>query len=86
MAEHRFVIVTFISADNDYAEIAMPTLNKATDWLRFARNNWLVWTSSSPDRWYARLKPLLKRGDNVLICEVDMSSVRAKCQRHFGIL
>jgi len=56
MAEHHFVIVTFISADNDYSEIAVPILNKAMDWLRFAPNNWLLWTSSSPEQMVCSVK------------------------------
>ena len=73
MPDPRFVVVTFISSSNSYDKVATPAMNKAVDWIRFAPNTWLAWTSSSPDRWYARLKPLLKSGDNILIYEVDMS-------------
>ena len=83
MAEHRFVMVIFMSSQNSYDEIATPVLNKAVDWLRFAPNNWLVWTSTSPDRWYLRLKPILKSGDTLLICEVDMSRRSGNMPRSF---
>jgi hypothetical protein len=43
------------------------------DWIRYAPNCWVVWTSSSPKRWLGRLKPILSPNDQVLIVRRDLS-------------
>lgn len=48
--------------------------NLAVDWVRYAPDCWIVWTSSSPQKWYARLKPHLEPGDNVFICELRIEN------------
>jgi hypothetical protein len=50
-----------------------PTFSKAIDWIRYAPNCWIVWTSTSPEKWYARLKPFLRGKDHVFICKLDIS-------------
>lgn len=50
-----------------------PVFDKALDWLRYAPNCWIVWTSSSPHRWYERLKSHLGPGDHVFICELNLT-------------
>ena len=48
----------------------VPVFNKALDWVRYAANNWIVLTSSEPDVWYQRLKPVLHDNDSIFICEI----------------
>jgi hypothetical protein len=48
-------------------------LNSAPDWMRYAPNCWIVYTSRTPAQWYARLKPLLKDGDHIFIVTIDLS-------------
>jgi hypothetical protein len=73
MPSRRFINVAFRFKDKpDRAEIEA-TLDKALDWVRYAPNCWLVWTSSTPQRWYNRLKPYLEEGDNLFICEVNIA-------------
>src|SRR5260370_41689300 len=50
------------------------TFDKAFDWYRYAPNCWVVWTSSSPQKWYSRLKRHLGEDDLVFICELDVSN------------
>lgn len=50
-----------------------PIFDKALDWVRYAPNCWLVWTSSTPQVWYERLMPYLGENDHVFICAVDIS-------------
>lgn len=69
MARH-FLHVGFDFAEEPNLEELEKTFDKGLDWYRYSSNCWLVWTSSSPDRWYTRLKKHLKSGDIVFICEV----------------
>jgi len=50
-----------------------PIFNKAIDWIRYAPNCWIVWTSSSPETWYGRLKPLLGEKDSLFIVEINVA-------------
>ena len=50
-----------------------PVFNKAVDWLRYAPNCWIVWTTSSAQTWYERLKPHLKQGDYLFIGRLNVS-------------
>ncbi len=72
MATRRFVNIAFEFEDEpDYSKIEK-VLDKAIDWVRYTPNCWLVWTSSSPRRWYNRLKEQLNEGDHLFICEVNI--------------
>lgn len=51
-----------------------PIFNKARDWIRYDTHCWIVWTSSSPQRWLARLQPILSPTDGVLIVRIDLST------------
>ena len=51
-----------------------PAFNKALDWLRYAPNCWIVWTTSDPAKWYARLKPVLDEADTFFICKIDIDT------------
>jgi hypothetical protein len=51
----------------------IPVFDKAIDWIRYAPNCWVVLTSSEPDVWYRRLKPVLHDQDSFLICELSIS-------------
>ena len=42
----------------------------ALDWIAYAPNCCIVFTSSEPDVWYHRLKPVLRDGDSFLIHEI----------------
>jgi hypothetical protein len=48
-----------------------PIFDKALDWMRYAPNCWIVQTTSTPQQWLARLRPLLSPSDNVFIVEIN---------------
>jgi len=56
-------------------EAIKKSFGKAIDWIHYMPNCWLVLTSSDPDRWYARLAPLLGDEDTLLICEIRAETV-----------
>jgi hypothetical protein len=43
----------------------------AHDWLRYAPNCWIVWTTSEPVIWHNRLVPHITNKDRFLVIEVD---------------
>ncbi len=50
----------------------LPTFNHALDWVRYAPNCWIVWTTSSAEKWYDRLKPHLTDNDHMLIVTLNL--------------
>lgn len=50
--------------------------DKALDWVSYAPNCCIVFTSSEPDVWYHRLKPVLRDGDSFLIHEIYIAGDR----------
>ena len=50
-----------------------PVFNYAIDWLRYAPNCWIVWTTSSAQTWFRRLKPHLGPQDHMFICRLDLT-------------
>ena len=51
----------------------IPVFNKALDWVRYAPNCWIVWTTSTTEQWHARLKPHLTDKDHMFIVALDLS-------------
>lgn len=49
-----------------------PTFSQAIDWLRYAPNCWIVYTTSSAEVWSQRLKPHLGEKDLFLIIRLDL--------------
>lgn len=45
----------------------------AIDWVQYLPCCWIVYTTSSPQKWYARLKPLLGPRDLMFICKIDIT-------------
>jgi hypothetical protein len=68
----RFMHIAFKFSDgNPKISELKPVFDKAVDWFRYASNCWIVWTSSSAEEWYKRLKPHLTDKDRVFIVAID---------------
>jgi len=68
----RFLLFTFQFADNDpKIEQLQPIFDKASDWMRLMPYCWLVWTSTSMETWYGRVRKIIKDEDEVFIAPVD---------------
>ena len=50
-----------------------PVFSKAVDWVRYAPNCWILYTTSSARVWKERVKPHLGDEDSVLIVKLDPS-------------
>jgi hypothetical protein len=71
MASRFLMIVCEFKEEPQWSQL-QEVLDKALDWVRCSPNCWLVWTSSSPEKWYTRFDRLLnKEGDHIFVCEVN---------------
>lgn len=71
MPFYLHITFNFHRGENKIDEL-IPTFNKALEWCRYAPNCWVVWTTSPPDDWYARLKPHLADYDHLFISALDL--------------
>jgi len=44
----------------------------AIDWIHYLPSCWIVYTTSSVQKWHERLKPLLGPRDLMFICKIDI--------------
>lgn len=69
----RILHVT-LHADNpqfDEREV-MKLVDKAPDWVHYAPDCWLLFTSLSPGTWYKRLKTIIGENDELLVMPVEL--------------
>jgi hypothetical protein len=73
MRKFLHIGINFWNRPTNAAELR-PVLDKAIDWIRYAPNCWVVYTSSEPDVWYRRLKTVLHDHDSFLIYELNIAN------------
>lgn len=71
MAEARYIQITFEFDGPPKITEVKPEFDKALDWIRIAPNAWIIWTTSTPQEWYKRLKPLLGPKDHLYIFGIN---------------
>jgi hypothetical protein len=71
MADGSFLHISFNFHGQPKVDELLPAFNKALDWVRYAPNCWIVWTTVDTERWYNRLKPLIGADDQMLIIGID---------------
>ena len=49
-------------------------LNKSIDWFHLAPNSWILFSTSSPEKWELRLRKLVRPDGNMFISVLDMST------------
>lgn len=49
-------------------------MDLANDWYRLQESLWIVYSTSSSEKWYERLSPLVKDTGNVFICRLDIEA------------
>ncbi len=54
-------------AENDISK----KLDLAIDWYKYGENCWIVKSTSEPDKWQTRLKPLVDPAGTLFICKLD---------------
>ncbi|WP_215751871.1 hypothetical protein [Gluconobacter sp. P5E10] len=58
-------------------------MNKAIDWYKVDSKMWILYSSSSVEKLYARLSPLAKGGGNVFICELNIDNRQGWMSKSF---
>ena len=54
------------------AEQVVERMNLAIDWIRYASNVWILYTTADEDKWQVRLKPLVEPDGELFICHLDI--------------
>lgn len=70
----RFLHVGFNFQRPPLVDELVPTFDQAEDWFRYAPNCWIVWTDEASRVWFDRLRPFLEEGENLLVCELDITN------------
>ena len=71
----KFLHVGFNFADRQISEDKLKILfDTAIDWVRYAPNCWILWTTSDVDTWYKYIKANIDERDNVFICELEITN------------
>jgi len=55
------------------AEEIKKQMDLSLDWYKYADQCWIVETTSTPEKWLTRLKPLAEPGGFLFICKIDAS-------------
>lgn len=54
-------------------ESLLSVLDRAPDWVEYAPNRWLLWTSLDPGTWYRRFRKSVGPEDTLLVFPADLS-------------
>jgi len=73
MSGAKFMMIQLPRRTKVDEEKIRPVLDKALDWIEISPNSWIVWTSSSPERWYSRIKKSFGEKTRIFICSIDAS-------------
>jgi hypothetical protein len=68
----KFLHVSFNWGAFPKVEELEPVFALALDWVRYAPNCWIVWTTTDAEGWYNRLVRHITTDDRVFICELNM--------------
>lgn len=65
----------FIVAKSDVSKEKIEAkMNLAIDWYRYSDTNYIVYTSSSANKWQERLLEFVKDDGSLFICELALSN------------
>jgi len=70
---HQFLHISFDFKGTVDKERLEEKFNLAVDWVHYLPACWIVYTTSSAQKWYERLKPLLGPEDLMFVCKVDLT-------------
>jgi len=70
----KFLHIAFLWREVPKVHELEPVFNNALDWLRYAPNCWIVWTTTDASGWYERLRLHMSTNDSVLICELNLQN------------
>src|ERR1700737_2397368 len=73
MAKYLHVGINFHGKEPEIDKI-VTVFNHAQDWLRYAPNCWILYTSTNPDTRVDRIREKLDKNDNLFICELNIDN------------
>jgi hypothetical protein len=66
--------VSFYFADGKSKNEALKKIfDRAIDWYRYTPTCWFLWTSSSAEQWYEKIRPLMADADSFFIVGIDLT-------------
>ncbi|MGY4469334.1 hypothetical protein ACVWWK_005043 [Bradyrhizobium sp. LB9.1b] len=76
MPEHKYLHVSFNFEGREPPTAQIKgVLNKAVDWVNYAPNCWMIYTSTtSAATWYARLRKVVDNDDSIFVCELNLDN------------
>lgn len=69
----KYLHIAFLWKGKPKIKEIEPVFDLSLSWVRYTPNCWIVWTTSSAQKWYDRLKSHLGIEDQVFICKLDLS-------------
>jgi hypothetical protein len=75
MAKKKFLHVT-VSGEFDAKKLEEAVFDKALDWVRYAPNCWILWTSRDPDDWFIMLRHNIQRMQSFFVVEINLENRR----------
>lgn len=72
----KFYHISFnFEGRNPPTEAIRKVLNKATDWVTYAPNCWMIYSKQPmAETWYTRLRKVVHEDDSLFVCELDISN------------
>lgn len=71
----RFLHITFnFKGHSSPTESIENILDKALDWIRYAPNCYILYTTRDVQTWYARLRKVLHEKDNIFVVELNIEN------------
>jgi len=49
-------------------------LDKAKDWVRYSPNSYILYTTTSVQTWYTRLRRILDEKENIFVVELNIEN------------
>ena len=67
----KILHVAFNFSDREIPEDELEKLfDTALDWMRYAPNCWVLWTTNDPSTWYKYIRAKVDEKDHFFICEL----------------
>ncbi|NSL89335.1 hypothetical protein ECE50_021010 [Chitinophaga sp. Mgbs1] len=74
MPKKTFLQLYIIPKEGVSRENIEATLNKGLDWIRYAPNNYVLFTSVTIKAWMGRLREHVEDGGTLFICKLDVTN------------
>ena len=70
----KYMLVTFNFKEREAPASLEQTLDNALDWVCYAPNCYILWTTSTEQQWHKRFKKILHEKDNFFVVEINIGS------------